>query len=350
MAPRESFGSSVSNLKARLRENPCGAFAFFGPEELLKQFYLQKFVTLIEKEGSPEFNLVRLDFTRDHTMSNLYDEAQILPFGGEKRLVVCRGLNPAKLSAGDLRQFLEVLDSFPPFLTLIVYLESEEFTADRDTLGKESVKALVGKLDFVSFPLQQERVLLPWSQKILAADGLSTSDRAMRTLFRLCGNRMQIIRGELEKLASHALYRNQKAVTEEDVLLFAQDTTEFALYNLSDAVLEGALGAVEKILSSLKKQEVEPVAVSATLSKTLTNALLIAEGADAKACSTVTGLFPWQFEKYQRSLFGKKKENLEKAMLCCLDLDRKLKGDRSDGFLVMEVAVMQMTRILGGGK
>ena len=65
---RETFGISVSALKARLRDNPLGAFAFYGPEEMLKQFYLQKFITLIEKEGSGDFNIARLDFSRDHTM------------------------------------------------------------------------------------------------------------------------------------------------------------------------------------------------------------------------------------------------------------------------------------------
>ena len=66
-----ALGISVSQLKARLRDNPIGAFAFYGPEELLKQFYLQKFVAIIEKEGTAEFNIVRLDFTRDHTMDDL---------------------------------------------------------------------------------------------------------------------------------------------------------------------------------------------------------------------------------------------------------------------------------------
>ena len=41
---QNALGISVSQLKARLRDDPIGAFAFYGPEELLKQFYLQKFV------------------------------------------------------------------------------------------------------------------------------------------------------------------------------------------------------------------------------------------------------------------------------------------------------------------
>ena len=47
-------------------------------------------------------------------------------------------------------------------------------------------------------------------------------------------------------------------------------------------------------------------------------------------------------------LYGKKKENVEKALFLCLELDGKLKGARSDVWVVTEIYILQMTRILGG--
>lgn len=345
-----ALGISVAQLKARLRENPIGAFAFYGPEELLKQFYLQKFVTLIEKEGSAEFNVVRLDFTRDHTLSDLLGEGEILPFCGERRLVICRGLSPAKLSDSDQKRFLEFLKDFPPYLILIVYTGHEEFGADKKDLKKKSVLNLSEHLTFVNFCLQDERVLLPWAKKILAADSLTASDRALRTLFRLSGSRMQIIRGELEKLSAYAVAQKKSEVTEEDVLLFAEDTTEFATYNLCDAVLEGASGAVVKILSNLKKQDVHPVMIAGALANSLTGAMLVAEGASASDAAKAAKVLPWQYDKYRKSLYGKKKENVERALMLCLELDGKLKGARSDVWVVTEIYLLQMTRIIGGAQ
>ncbi len=344
---RETFGISVSGLKARLRENPMGAFAFFGPEEMLKQFYLQKFVALIEKEGSAEFNISRLDLERDHTIGDLLGEAEILPFCGEKRLVICRGLNPSKLSDADTKSLVSLLENFPPYLILILYTSFEEFGSDKKDLKKKSVLALGEKMDFVSFPLQDEKVLLSWSKKILEKDSLIANDRTLRTLFRLCGRKMQLIRGELEKLCAYALSQNRAEVTQEDVLLFAEDTTEFATYNLCDAVLEGAVGAVEKILTNLKKQDTAPVVIAGVLATMLTGARLIADGADAEACQKAAKMFPWQYDKYRQSLYGKKKENIEKALFLCLELDGKLKGARSDAWLVTEIYTLQITRLLG---
>ncbi len=347
MAPNTLSGISVSQLKVRLRDNPIGAFAFYGPEELLKHFYLEKFVSLIEKEGGGDFNVARLDFSRDHTVDDLLGEAEILPFGGEKRLVICRGLSPAKLSDSDTKKILAFLDSFPPYLILILYTGHEEFGEDKKDLKKKSVLALSEKMTFVSFPIQDERVLLPWAKKILATDGLSAQDRTLRTLFRLCQNKMQLIRSELEKLAAWAMSQKRTEVSEEDVLLFAQDNTEFAVYNLCDAILEGALGAAEKILCNLKRQDISPVLISASLSSTLTGAMLVAEGASASDCAKCAKVLPWQFDKYRRSLYGKKKENIEKALHLCLELDGKLKGARSDIWVVTELYILQITRLMG---
>ncbi len=345
---QNSLGISVSQLKARLRDDPIGAFAFYGPEELLKQFYLQKFVTLIEKEGTAEFNIVRLDFTRDHTVDDLLGEAEILPFCGEKRLVICRGLSPAKISDSDSKRFLELLKNFPPYLILVLYTTHEEFGSDKKELKKKSVLNLSEHLTFVNFCLQDERVLLSWAKKILSADSLSASDKALRTLFRLSGSKMQIIRSELEKLSAYAIAKKKTEVTEEDVLLFAEDTAEFATFNLCDAVLEGATSAVAKILANLKKQDVHPVMIAGALASMLTGAMLVAEGASAADCQKAARVLPWQYDKYRRSLYGKKKENVEKALMLCLELDGKLKGARSDVWIVTEIYVLQMTRTLGG--
>ena len=132
------------------------------------------------------------------------------------------------------------------------------------------------------------------------------------------------------------------------MLLFAEDTAEFATFNLCDAVLEGATSAVAKILANLKKQDVHPVMIAGALASMLTGAMLVAEGASASDCQKAARVLPWQYDKYRRSLYGKKKENVEQALMLCLELDGKLKGARSDVWVVTEIYVLQMTRILGG--
>ena len=114
--------------------------------------------------------------------------------------------------------------------------------------------------------------------------------------------------------------------------------------------MAGALSAVEKILFNLKKQEVEPILIAGAVSRTLTNALLITEGARMEDLKKATALLPWQFDRYRQSLYGVKRENLKKAMMMCLELDRSLKGNRYDAFLALEITLLEMTRLLGDRK
>ena len=348
--PKTLTGMTVSALKLRLRDNPIGAFAFWGPEEMLKQFYVQKFVSLIEKEGFAEFNLVKLDLERDHTVDDILNESGILPFCGEKRMILCQGISPSKLSESDGKKLLSLLSDFPPYLILILDTRFGSFGEDKKDLSKAIVKKLSEKMDFVSFPLQNEKVLMPWSRKILAADSLTVSDRALRTLFRLSGNQMQIIRGELEKLSAYVTSQKCSEVTEEDVFLFAEDITEFQVYNLCDAVLEGEIPAAEKILHRLKRQEVPAEMVVASISRMLTNVILITEGASFEDCAKATKLLPFQYDNYRRRCYGKKMDCLEEAMSVCLGLDRAVKGNHFREDLVLERSVLRITELCGGKK
>ena len=349
MAKNTAFGISVSAFKERLRTSPEGAYAFFGPEEMLKHFYLEKLLALLEKEGMAEFNLVRLDFSREATLSDLLGEAEMLPFSGTRRMILCRGLVPDRLSDADITRFSALLKNFPSYLILVLYLENEEFSADKKTVQKKAIRTLAPDLTFVSFPLQEERTLLGWSRKILASDGLDASDSTLKTLFRLSAGKMQIIRHELEKLSAYALSQNRAEITQEDVLLFANDHTEFAVYHLCDAVLNGDFPAAERILHTLRQNEVEPIVILSQLVRSLSNLLLVVEGADATSCLKATGLAAWQFDRLRRTAFGKKKENVRALLARCASLDLAMKGDSVDPFVSLEFFLLSATRLLGEG-
>ena len=107
---------------------------------------------------------------------------------------------------------------------------------------------------------------------------------------------------------------------------------------------------MEKILFHLKKQDVEPIFIAGAVSRALTNALLITEGARLEDLKKATALLPWQFDRYRQSLYGVKRENLKEAMMMCLELDRTLKGNRYDAFLALEISLLKMARLLGDRK
>lgn len=348
MARQHPFGILPAELKNRLKDAPAGAYLFCGPEELLKRFYLDKFIALIEKEGMADFNLIRLDFSDGATLDDLERELSVLPVMAEHRMILCRSLPVKDMKQEDAQRLAGLVSDFPEDIILIVYLEDEELPGDKRTMGKKSVSILREKLCFCFFPLQDLPTLLSWSRKILARDSLSASDAALRTLVRLCDSRMAPMRGELEKLACYCIAKEKKEVTEEDVLLFARDNRDFATWDLCDAVVDGAPRPALGYYRNLMRQKTDPLIVSAALSRLLTNCLLILEGADEKTVEDLTGLKSFVYERYSRALHGKKKENVERALERCAALDRDLKRGAVDDAILCEEALLEITRLMGG--
>ncbi|MBP5289134.1 MAG: hypothetical protein J6Z79_04590 [Clostridia bacterium] len=343
-----SFGIRPAGLKTRLKDAPGGAYLFCGPEELLKRFYLGKFVDLIEKEGMADFNLARLDFSQDVTLDDLERELSVLPVMAPHRLVLCRSLSVKDLKQEDAQRLAEMLENFPEDLILILYEEEEELPGDKRVFGKKTIALLKEKLTFCYFPLQDEATLISWSKKILARDRITAADKVIRAMIRLCDGRMVILRGELEKLACYCLAKGKTEVMEEDVALFARDSREFAAYDLCDAVLAGAMRPAETFFQNLVRQKTDPLILSAALSRLLTNCLLILEGADEKTVAELTGLKEWSYRNYSRALYGKKKEKVIQALELVAGLDRDLKNSAVDHDLLCEKTVLSVTRLLGG--
>lgn len=343
MAKAPPFGRTVAALKDKMKEAPSGAYLFFGQEELLKHFYLEKFVDRVEKEGFAEFNLCRLDFSREATLGDLADEIGVLPMMGETRLVVVRGLEPLKLSDADTDYLLSLLKTVPETTVCILYCTDEEF----DPSGKSRHPFLKGAGDAlfpVRFPLQDERTLIGWSQKILAREGKTAEVSVIRSLIRVCVGKMQIMQKEWDKLICYADAHGKTEITEKDVALFAADRSEYAYYQLTDAVMAGAAAAAERIFSALKRtgEGQWQIPLVSMLARAYVNALLAEAGTDAADALAATGISDWQYRNLKETVRGIPRAVLEQSLALCLECDKKLKGFRSDATLVTERLILSL--------
>ena len=350
MPPREQTlpGLLPAALKERLKTAPGGAYVFYGPEELLKTFYLEKFTSLIEDEGMAAFNLVRLDFSAEATWEDVEREVNTMPAMAPHRLILCRSVPLNEMTVKEAEALEKAFPSFPEDVILILYQEEGELKAEKKTLNKKPLQILQRIFTFCYFPLQPDRVLIPWAKKILARDGVSIEDAALAALIRLSEGKMAVMRGELDKIALYCAAKGMARADEKTVLLFARDNREFAIWNLCDAILDGASRAAEHYYRNLLRQKVHPLAINAAVSRHLTQCVYVLEGAGDDEIKTLTGLDGWRLQNRRRALYGKSKATLEKAMALCARLDRKLKGDPVDGEILCEKTILAVTGLLGG--
>lgn len=347
MAYYQTFGISVAKLKEKIKSDPFGIYVFFGAEEMLKEFYAEKLKKVVT-DGVPDgMNAVRIDLAADENgWETMEGETYALPMMSDRKIIVCRGMIPGKTEE-ETKRLLALAENFPEGVILVFLVRGEEFSADKKTLAKKSVQRLAEALTFVSFPLQEERVLLTWAKKILASDGLEADDRALKKLFALSSGKMIYIRPELEKAALYCKANGLLTVTEDVVDKFSRDTKEFQAYNLCDAVLAGAMLPVQRILHSLREQNAEPIVLTAAIARLIGACLLIMDGAGEAEAQKAGGVLPWQYQKYAEAVFRRKKENFVKALELCREVDRRLKGYRSDAFVIFSQFVCEVTLLLG---
>lgn len=345
MAGKQSlYGVGVDALKSRLKLSPQGAYLFFGEEEYLKKFYLQKFRDLIEKNGFEELNRVRFDF-EGKTVADLCTELDQLPMMSPLRLVEVRGMQPFKLSEKEQKKLLEALDSLGEETILILYCLEEELVAEKKAVTKGFPVALAEKLMAVNFTHLTENALIGWVQKVLAASELSSTDQAARALCRLCSRDMLRMRNELYKLEEYLKCQDRKELKEEDVKLFVTPDEEAQIFQLADAVLLRDAAAAFRIYDGLKAQRVEPVIVAGYLAKTVGSAALAVAGAQKKEVLASAKMQEWQANAYRDKARIYDRSYFARALELCLECDRKLKSQGQDGSVLVENLIFTLIKL-----
>ena len=121
------YGITVDALKTKIKCEPCGAYLFFGEEEYLKSFYLDKLRELVDKGGFAQLDYSKLDF-ENKTIDDLASEFFVMPMGGEVRLLEVRNLLPMKLSDKDFAKLVELVEEIPDYLIFVIYCRNSEYS------------------------------------------------------------------------------------------------------------------------------------------------------------------------------------------------------------------------------
>ena len=87
---------SPSALKARLKNNPGGAYVFCGRENYLKLSYLNAFKKKVADDGLFDLNYTYLDLS-DGNFEPLEEAANLLPSMGPVRMIEARFLFASKM-------------------------------------------------------------------------------------------------------------------------------------------------------------------------------------------------------------------------------------------------------------
>ena len=338
------YGVSVDELKRKLKLEPKGAYLFFGEEEYLKKFYLQKLRDLIEDNGFRQLNHTRFDF-ENKTIADLSEEVSQMPMMSSLRLVEVWGMQPFKLSEKEQKKLLDLLEHLPEDGILVLFCREEELTVEKNTATKAFPRRLAELLTAVNFTHLGEHALIGWINKILSVSDLRSTEQAGRLLVQLCGGDMLKMRGELYKLETYLKSQGRSELTAADVKLFVVGDSDAQIFQLSDAVFARNASLACELFEGLKAQRVEPVILAGWLAKAVGCAAMAVAGVDAKTAWESAQIAEWQLRSYRDKTRAYDRSYFSRALELCLDCDRKLKSQGQDGYVLVENLVFTLIKL-----
>ncbi len=210
-------------------------YLFEGEEEFTKQAALK---ALREKTAGGDFAAMNDTRLTDPAPDALIAAAETLPFMSEKRFVEVR--DSAMLLSGKPKDYDEsgavkrldaYLDDLPDTAVIVFSVRGK---ADS---RKKLYQILKKKAQAVSFDPLDDRELSQWIARTLKKEGKKIGQAACQRLWFSAGRDLTLLNNEIGKLAAYTDGRDE--VTEEDVQAVCVQSTEYKVFDMTDALLSG---------------------------------------------------------------------------------------------------------------
>ena len=222
-------------------------YLFEGEEEFIKETALR---TLRHKIAGGDFAAMNDTRLTDPAPDELIAAAETLPFMSDRRFLEIR--DSAMLLTGKAKDYDEddavkrldeYLDRLPDTVCMVFFLRGK---ADG---RKKLYQVLKKKAVPVSFDSLEDRELAQWIASTLKKEGKKISLNACQRLWFSAGRNLTLLYQELGKLCACAGDREE--ITEKDIGDICVKSTEYRIYDMTDALLSGQGTKAMNMLSAL---------------------------------------------------------------------------------------------------
>ena len=241
----------------------------YGKDDFSAQEALDEIQAKLDTDGLLADNTARVEGARAKPMEVL-GLCQTVPFLGERRLVIIRGLLGRFESSGRRRKptggepplkgweaFLEGLPDLPETST-VVLLDGEIRPQN------PMLQALKGKAQVREFKPMPQGEVAAWITRRAQQYGASLAARAVAALAQLVGNKLRTLDNELQKLA---VYAGERQVTEADVRAMVSLAREPSVFAMADAIVEGRTRDAASLMQRLLADGESPLRLLTTIAR-----------------------------------------------------------------------------------
>lgn len=337
----EADKSAYLQLKKDLSAGTLGGlYVLHGEEAYLRDYYLGRMKEQLVGEGMTEFNLHTIG-GKDFTPELLEQTMDCLPMMSERTLVLVTDYDLSQGSEKDRERLAAIFAQIPDYCCVVFVYDLFPYKMDARTKLALSIKE---NGSVVEFARQGQGDLVDWVHRRFKALSKEIDSEQARYLIFLCGDLMNGLIGEIEKIAAYA---RGSRITREDIDAVATPQLDAVAWQMTSAIGAGNFDHAAQVLGDLLQMQEPALRILAAIGKNLRQLysarILMEQHGTAGDLAEMWGMKAYPAQKLMDSARRFSLPWCRKALILCARTDFELKGDRTrDAREIMTDLLLQL--------
>ncbi|WP_018923696.1 DNA polymerase III subunit delta [Salsuginibacillus kocurii] len=334
---------SYLEVKQDIQQGKTHSLYFFhGTETYIIDDLVHDLLKQSLSEEERDFNLSIYDM-RETPVELAIEEAETLPFFGEKRVVVLKhaffltGQKTKEKVEHDLKRFESYVENPSPDTVFVVAAPYEKIDN-----RKKVVKRLKANGAAVEAVPLSEGAMKKWLENIVTSHERSIDKEAMEMLIQLTGADLLTLVREIEKLSLYCTER----IAINDVQMLTPRSLEENVFTLIDQAAKGQIGQAMQTFYDLLKQNEEPIRLVALFARQFRMMLHVKElstrGYSQQKMASVLRVHPYAVKVAATRASSYSKQTLEQLLVELAEVDETVKTGKVDKKLALELFILKL--------
>ncbi|MCI8869737.1 MAG: DNA polymerase III subunit delta [Lawsonibacter sp.] len=324
---------------------PGRLYILHGEETYLRDFYFGRLKELLLSGGMEEFNLHQVA-AKDMSPRALEQAVDCLPMMSARTLVTVTDFDLFKAGEKDREGYAALFAQLPDYCCVVFLYDIVPYKGDARTKLAAAIKEH-GVV--VNFTRQEQGDLRDWVRRRFKALGKEIDSRLALDLIFLCGDLMQNLIGEIEKIGAYA---KGPRITRADIDAVASPQLDAVVFRMTDAIGEGNFDRAAGVLGELYRMQEPPMRILFSLGKQMRQLysarLLMERGRGSADLAALWGIKPYPADKLMRSARRFSLNWCRQAVALCGQADLDMKSTGQDPEQLLTTLLLQLAGPAGG--
>lgn len=306
-------------------------YLLYGEEAYLVRQYRDRLLAAMLGGGDP-MNVNRYE-GKGVSVPEVIDMAETLPFFADRRVILLENTELFKAGGEKLSEYLKSPAESSSFILV-----------ERDVDKRSSLYKTIKKYGYAAeFGRQDAKTLQRWVLGILKKEKKQIAPQTLQLFLEGCGDDMENIRKELEKLLCYTLERD--VVTAEDVAEICVPQIQNHIFDMITAIANGNSDQALKLYYDLLALREPPMRILSLISRQFNLLLQVKElagkGYPQALIAEKTNLHGFVAGKYMKQAAGFKIPFLKRALEDCAKADHDIKSGKIGERLSVELLIVK---------